>query len=79
MVGVLPTIKPSLGGRGTARNERWMRDASDKLGLPDFVTLTIHRAHILGYISRERFLELGLSQFPPRRSQTLPAGRSLKS
>ena len=40
-------------GRGTARNERWMRDASDKLMLPNFVTLLLQRAYLLGYISQE--------------------------
>ena len=46
-------------GRGTDGASRWwMRDASDKLELSDFVTLTMHRAYKLGYVSRERFLEL---------------------
>ena len=50
-------------GRGTARNERWMRDASDKLMLPNSVTLMIHRVFKLGNVSQERFSDVGLSQF----------------
>ena len=52
--GMLPSIQPSLGGRGTDGASRWwMRDASDKLMLPDFVTLTIHRVLKLGIVSQE--------------------------
>ncbi len=51
-------------GRGTGAARRgWMRDASDKLMLPNFVTLLLQRAYLLGYISQERFLGLALSQF----------------
>ena len=61
-------------GRGTARNERWMRDASDKLMLPDFVTLTMHRAFKLGYISQERFSDVGLSWLRAYRGASRPLG-----
>ena len=84
-----------------------MRDVSDKLMLPDFVTLLLQRAYILGDISQEvrrrsrsdpdhpvngregeeraayvrpvSSSSLAYRGSPPRRSQTLPAGRSLKS
>jgi hypothetical protein len=45
-------------GRGTARNERWMREVSDKLMLHDSVTLLLQRAYVLGNVSQERFLGL---------------------
>ena len=51
-------------GRGTETPAfRWMRDVSDKLGLPCSVSLLLQRAYILGYVSQERFSDVGLSQF----------------
>ena len=48
----------SAPGQGTARNERWMRDASDILMLLDSVTLMLQRAYLLGYVSRSGFSDL---------------------
>ena len=59
--GAATNQKPSPRVRGTARNERWMREVSDYLMLPYSVTLMLQRAHLLGYVSQERFLGLGIS------------------
>ncbi len=74
LVWLLPTILPSPGGRGTARNERWMRDVSDKLMLPNSVTLLLQRAQILGIVSRERFLGVELSWLRAYRAASRPLG-----
>ena len=59
----------SAPGQGTARDERWMRDASDYLELPDSVTLMLQRAYKLGYVSRSGFPMLrdrGYAAIAPR-------------
>ena len=42
-----------LGEGGPLLNERWMRDDSDYLELPDSVTLSLQRSIKLGNVSRE--------------------------
>ena len=75
LVGRMPTIQPSLGGRGTGAARRgWMRDASDKRGLPSSATLPLQRAHILGIVSQERLSDVGLSWLRGYRAASRPLG-----
>ena len=51
-VAYRPSCLPPRG-RGTARNERWMREVSDYLMLPYSVTLLLQRLLNLGIVSQE--------------------------